>query len=303
MPHLNNIRNGAKLLKLEAILHAENGKPEEAVDSIISIFGLARSLSKEPILISQLVRVACQALAVSTLEHTINRTGFTDEQLINLSQSFVNVEDTSAMIRAFVGERCLFVSILKMPAAQIPPVLDMASNRPHPLGALAISLYRFTGLADMDSIIYLDLMNDYMKAIQLPPKERQEAAFAVDARFEETSRIHMLVYIMMPALSRCTTIDLRTAAQLRTARTGLAVQRYRLATGKLPDSLAELVPTYLDAVPKDPFDGKELRYKKLETGFVVYSIGEDGSDDGGKEKPRKRGRPPASWDVTFIVQR
>jgi len=63
------------------------------------------------------------------------------------------------------------------------------------------------------------------------------------------------------------------------------------------------MPTYLDAVPKDPFDGKELRYKKLETGFVVYSIGKDGNDDGGKERPRKRTGPDAPVDVTFIVQR
>jgi hypothetical protein len=303
LPDLSNIRSGAFLLKLEAVLHAENDKPEQAVDSIISAFGLARSLSKEPILVSQLVRIACQGLAISTLEHAINRTEFTNEQLIDLSQALVNVEDPCAMTRAFAGERCMGVSIFKMPAAKIPSMLSISSNRPHILGALAITLYRFAGLADMDAIIYLDLMNDYMKAIQLPPQQRQEAADAVDARFSTISRIHVLLHVIMPALSRCATIDLRTAAQLRTARAGLAIERYRLATGNLPDSLTDLIPTYLDAVPKDPFDGKDLRYKKLETGFVVYSIGEDGNDDGGKEKPRKRSVPDAPVDVTFIVQR
>jgi len=67
LPHLSDLRTGAMLLKLEAILHAENGKPEQVVDSITSAFGLARSLGKEPLLISYLVRIACQALAVSTL--------------------------------------------------------------------------------------------------------------------------------------------------------------------------------------------------------------------------------------------
>jgi hypothetical protein len=303
IPDLSDIRESAKLLKLEAILHAENGKPQSAARSIKSTFGLARSLSKEPVLVSQLVRIACQALAVSTIEHSINRTEFSDEQLADLSQTLVNAEDPCAMTRAFVGERCIGLSIFKMPAAQIPPVLDMASNRPHPLGALAISLYRFAGLADMDAIIYLDLMNDYVKALKLSPEQRREAADAAYARFDKTSRIHVISHIIMPALSSCTTIDVRIAAQLRTAQVGLAIESYRLVAGKLPDNLAELIPTYLDAVPKDPFDGKELRYKKLETGFVVYSIGEDGSDDGGKEKPRKRTRPPAPWDVTFIIQR
>ena len=67
-------------------------------------------------------------------------------------------------------------------------------------------------------------------------------------------------------------------------KAALAVQRYRLAADTLPDKLADLVPAYLEAVPKDPFDGNDLRYKKLEPGFVVYSVGEDLSDDGGKER-------------------
>jgi len=300
MPDLSNIRDGAKLLNLEAILHTENGKPEKVVDSITSTFGLARSISKEPILVSQLVRIACQSLAVSTLEHAINRTEFTDEQLVSLIGTLVNAEDLSAMTRAFAGERCAGHSIFKMPAVQIPRLADGGSS---PLSVVAIALYRFAGLADMDAIVYLDIMGDYIESFKLPPEQQQEAAGAVNARFEKTSRIHVLLHIIMPALSRVISIDVRTVAQLRTAQAGLAVQGYRLAAGRLPDTLAELVPTYLDAVPKDPFDGKDLRYKKLEAGFVIYSIGEDGNDDGGKEKPRKRTKPPAPEDVTFIVQR
>ncbi len=79
--------------------------------------------------------------------------------------------------------------------------------------------------------------------------------------------------------------------------------RILTATGRLPDVLTDLVPAYLDTVPTDPFDGNEMRYKKLEAGFVVYSIGEDLSDDGGKEKPPRRTKESPNWDVTFIVER
>ena len=103
----------------------------------------------------------------------------------------------------------------------------------------------------------------------------------------------------MPHLSMAVTIELRSIAGLRAARIGLAVERYRLAAGKLPDNLTELVPVYLESNPKDPFDGNQMRYRKLETGFVVYSICEDLSDDGGKEKTRES----KNWDVTFIVER
>jgi len=103
-----------------------------------------------------------------------------------------------------------------------------------------------------------------------------------------------------PLFARFITADLRRIAQLRTARAGLALERYRLAMGKLPDMLGELVPAYLDAVPMDPFDGAELRYKRLEKGYVVYSIGQDGSDDGGREKGKGKKQ---NWDETFIVER
>ena len=91
--------------------------------------------------------------------------------------------------------------------------------------------------------------------------------------------------------------------QLLTARVGLAIERYRLATGKLPDALSELVPAYLDAVPEDPFDGKDLRYEKLGVDFVVYSIDKDLRDDGGSEELQAINKRGESWDVTFIVER
>jgi hypothetical protein len=300
LPDLSNIRTGAKLLQLEATLHAENAEPQSAARSITSTFGLARSLSKEPILVSQLVRIACQALAVSTLEHAINKTEFTDEQLVELSRTLANAEDHSTIFRAFVGERCLGVSFFEAPPAQISQLVNGGSSQ---LSVLGITLYKFAGLADRDAITYLDLMEDYIEAAQLPTHQRRSASDAVVAKIGTIPKIHILLRAFMPALGRITMIDIRIIAQLRTARVGLAIERYRLASGSLPDALSDLVPTYLDGVPKDPFDDKGLRYKKLETGFVVYSIGEDGNDDGGKERPRKRPRPSGPADVTFIIQR
>ncbi|TSA53855.1 MAG: hypothetical protein D4R45_04950, partial [Planctomycetaceae bacterium] len=90
------------------------------------------------------------------------------------------------------------------------------------------------------------------------------------------------------------------------AQTSLAVERYRLAEGRLPQSLNNLVPAYIEAVPADPYDGHPLKYRTLETGFVVYSIGDDRSDDGGAERGKGERGPrgkPAPWDITFIVER
>jgi hypothetical protein len=297
VPNLSEIRTGVFLLKLEAILHAENGDGKLAVRSAKSCFGIARSLAKEPVTISQLVRAACQNVAVTIIEYCINRIELTDEQLVELIDCVQNSERISDMSCAFVGERCMGISFFKAPGSMNPDSFDGIPVRP------ILELYKAVGLADADEIIYLDLMEGYIKSDQLPFHKRQDAVKAINARLESTSKIHILLYTFMPSLLRITTIELRNIAQMRTARVALAIERYRLAAGKLPDALTDLVPAYLDAVPTDPFDGKEMRYKKLEAGFVVYSIGEDLSDDGGKEKPPRRTKESPNWDVTFIVER
>jgi hypothetical protein len=107
--------------------------------------------------------------------------------------------------------------------------------------------------------------------------------------------------MLVPALSRAYEEQLKMFARVRAARAGIAVERFRLANGRLPDSLDELPPKWLDTVPTDPFDDKPIRYKKLTQGFVTYSIGPDLKDDGGKERDPKNYSAP--FDITFIVAR
>jgi len=299
-PNLSELRTAVRLLELEGILHAENGDRESAVRSAISGFGIARSLAREPTTVSQLVRAACQAAAILTVEQVINRTELTDEQLAKLVECLRASERVSDMSCAFVGERCMGISFFRAPES-----VGFSANGGAVLAKPLLAIYKALGLADADAAIYLDLMDGYLKAAQLPTHERLEAVKAVDARIQSTSKVHVMLHSIMPALSRVTTIETRALAHLRAAQVGLAMQRYRLAADRFPDKLADLVPAYLEAVPKDPFDGNDLRYRKLEPGFVIYSIGEDLSDDGGKEKPSKtvRDGKPVKWDVTFIVQR
>ena len=299
-PNLSEIRRAVHLLKLEGILHTENGDDRLAVRSAISGFGIANSLAGQPGVIPQRIRVACQDTAISTIERVINRTKLTDEQLIELIECVRDSERISDMSCALVGHRCAGISFFRVPESVNPDYLgDGVPIKP------VLALYKAVGLADADAVIYLDLIDGYLKAIQLPLHRRQEAANAVSAKLKATSKGHLLLHAILPVFSRNITIEMKTIAHLRTAQVALAIQRYRLSTNSIPDKLTDLVPVYLEAVLRDPFDGNELRYKKLHAGFVVYSIGEDLSDDGGKERLPKNQRTGESrnWDVTFIVER
>jgi hypothetical protein len=77
----------------------------------------------------------------------------------------------------------------------------------------------------------------------------------------------------------------------------MALGRYRLAEGQFPETLQALVPEYLAAVPEDPIDLQPLRYRRDEEGYVVYSIGTNGVDDGGLASDVIN-----EGDLTFILR-
>ena len=71
-------------------------------------------------------------------------------------------------------------------------------------------------------------------------------------------------------------------ARRRLTVTTLALHAYKLQHGGFPRQLADLVPDYLPAVPEDPFRARPLVYRRTETGYMLYSVGEDRKDDGGR---------------------
>lgn len=75
--------------------------------------------------------------------------------------------------------------------------------------------------------------------------------------------------------------DDRSLAQLRLLLTEVALMCFQQRHGRLPDSLNELCPTILDSVPQDPFRASQLVYRRNDQNFTLYSVGDNGRDDGG----------------------
>src|SRR5262249_16200321 len=70
-------------------------------------------------------------------------------------------------------------------------------------------------------------------------------------------------------------------------RLAVAATTYKAKHGKYPGTLSELVPEFVPEVPADPFDGRPMRLRREGDGVVLYSIGRDRKDDGGR--PYERG--------------
>lgn len=79
----------------------------------------------------------------------------------------------------------------------------------------------------------------------------------------------------------------------------IALNRYELRNAKLPADLDSLTPEFLAQTPRDSMDGKKLRYRADRSGaFTLYSVGDDGVDDGGDPNPSKPRKPMyySIWD-------
>jgi hypothetical protein len=83
-------------------------------------------------------------------------------------------------------------------------------------------------------------------------------------------------------------------AAVRAARLALKLEFHRQLLGALAARLDD-VPLLVDDDAADPFAGERLRYVSQDGGFVVYSVGRDGRDDGGHLTPEQvKGRRPGA---------
>jgi len=93
---------------------------------------------------------------------------------------------------------------------------------------------------------------------------------------------------------------LRKGLGIETARrigmTAIALKRFQLKHGRWPETAGELVPEFLPSVPIDPYDGKPLKYHPNPDGtFLLYSVGENGVDDGGDPSNTAPGNVTFFW--------
>jgi hypothetical protein len=70
--------------------------------------------------------------------------------------------------------------------------------------------------------------------------------------------------------------------QFELTKLAFALAAYRADNGSYPPKLADLTPKYVAEVPKDIFADAELHYSREGEGFLLYSVGVNGRDDGGK---------------------
>jgi hypothetical protein len=314
LPHLKGLKHMAQILGWEAILKARNGDALGAVGSLNVSLNLSQSLDQEPLLISQLSSSAILAITSANLEHVLCRLTLSEEQLITLENRFREVEQENRILTGLIGERANINELIRLGTLE-PAKLVETSNAQNgedgvdvpgrKLGILSL----VSGFFERDQNYFLRAMETNIAIARLGPPAsiaRSNELFQITER--AMSRYYFMSSVFLSAFSYTANRDAGTRARLRLAITALAVERWRhLHNGSLPETLNDLVPAVLPAVPIDPFDGQPLRFRKVPKGYLLYSIDQNLKDDGGNERPLSSVFVPKEqrnkYDITFTVER
>ena len=305
MPHLAKLKKLSLLAEYQTLLDTYN-----SAAAISVIIGMARTLDTEPSIISKLVRIAILNMAEIALERRLNAGGLDEVELNHLGQLFAEAAKTNQMSNGLIGERAAFMRYFRMSFAEIKKLANDSEKNLSEQGGLPIPgaqpfIFKLTGFFERDLRFYLQGMETNISLASTFPKNISMIT-NVEEQISQTSRrnYYILSSMLLPALGNTIIKESNGLAQVRTAQAALAVERFRLAHGRLPENLNELVPQFFSAVPIDPFDGAPLRYHRLAKGYVIYSVGRDGHDDGGREKPADwKSSDKTTYDITFTVER
>jgi hypothetical protein len=302
LPHLVKLNRLAQAAEFHSLF-----APKDSATDIRSIIGMARTLDTEPLVISKWFRFAMTRIAGASLERRLNTAVLGEEDLKSLAQPFALASDTNQMANGLIGERALHIPNFRMSWAEINRIVrhdDQEPSEPPAAGPQPF-LFKFTGFFERDLRFYLAAMQTNISLAAAYPKDLSTIS-NVEDQILHTAKKQYYIFSgqLLPAAKSAIIKEATSVAQLRTAQAAIAIERFRLARGRLPDQLADLVPQFLPAMPQDPFDGQPLRYHRLDKGYVVYSIGSDGQDNGGRERPADaKYTDKTNYDITFTVAR
>jgi len=288
LPHTRPVRIAARLMDLHAVLDLTEGDTEAAARTVFWQHRLAATLNDEPFLISRLVQISIDNLAVQRLEQILRVGELDAPTLLRLDDTLAQRLNTTTMRWAWLGERACLIALFGGVAAG------------------TISTSAVFGVPVLPDAVVLENQMHCVEMITWlveadGPREMLAAARRIDTglrRSDNTiSPTHILAQKAMWNPHRAVILHQRSMASLRCARVAVAAERHRLRTDRLPESIDFLVPEFLDAIPEDPFTGEPLRFVQTEDGIVIYAVDENLEDDGGSVVEREGAQRPA--DVGF----
>jgi hypothetical protein len=303
IPHLARLKSCFLYLCLHAEAALKAGEKETALEDIELLFRLVESIRGEPTAISQLVRIAVVTIALQPIWEGLADQQWTEAELSVIESKLGTMDFLADYEFAMRGERgCNLwwvdyihksgMSVLKEMSA---PTED---SRPAELEQfLGMATFRLipAGWFDQNKLSLCRMYEKYL----LPLVEQQDRRVVSRAAIQEANsalrRRDARPYdgfskMLPPALAGFADNCARAQTSVDLARVACALERYRLANGQFPDALDSLTPKFIAKLPHDVINGQPLIYRRADDGqFILYSVGWNETDDGGKVGLTKNG--------------
>lgn len=276
LPHLSQFKQLAQWHALRTAWQLDRGETDAAVQTTINLLRLSRVLEAEPTLISQLVRLAMVKMGLSSVERLTNHGPLTKEQLQRLRVELALARPDRAMLEGMKGERAIGLSAIHfrpMDPATLTALNGGGMPSVSPVRGLML-LYRMTGLADRDTLIYLAALNAAVAAGTNTVSAR--LALDKDGTFDprSKSKLAFLSGMLLPALGKAFQKEADCLTALAAADVALAVEAYRADhSNRLPNSLDDLLPVYSNEAPVDSATGKAMSLNLRPTGYAIHAGG------------------------------
>jgi len=284
LPHLSVLRGGVSdIVRLRALAELRHGRTNEAFADLKLSLYLAESLKSEPLLISQLVRIALLGAALDTVWETLD--GWSDVQITELQQTLSRIDLLEDYPKSIRGERAFsndaFARMRR--GENFPGELEVAA-RYGPSGLLYQNQLTINRLHQKYVLAPVDI-----EGRKVDPRK----ALALDD-LPELKGWHvyrLFAKLLFPALSKAVLGFTSAQTDLDFAVIACALERYHRAHGQYPASLEELRPKFIERIPNDIVSGGPLHYsREAADGFTLYAVGFDEKDDNGKPRPAKERR-------------
>ncbi len=315
LPPLRVLRDGARLLTIDAYAAAEVNDARRADEDLGAILRMFVHARETRFLVGDLVALALLGQACHLLDTLLADYPdlLDDARLTELAHRLSAVGGDDLCVR-FDSEWAAFADILQR----------YYTDDGHGDGLPRPELFRVASVSDMDRrglsglggapgalltpalsplmagrrellTKYRAFLDRYEAERRMPLWERDERGVDSEIELLMRSPLQRLRYwplaVLMPALDRVNLQEEFAKQQRDATLVAVALELYRRRHGAWPVTLDELTPHLLPKVPPDRYDGQPLKYRLVDRQPLLYSVGVDRNDDGGR-LPDRPGRTP-----------
>ncbi len=315
LPHIHPLRVAGTRLSTAVVCDLHRGEIPGAIINLRAMLALARAMTEEQLVISQVQRGYMTRLCLGATWELLECTNLTEAQFATLQRDWQGLEFIHAAEKALEMDRAMnlfTIERMRRSNTEFTRITGIGGQgrRAGPLGAdqiLGDAASRTGARAQQnrwrwywsytDEFRLLEGMQAILEGMRLAGsgqpftlalRHQADGLAALGLHNNEDPRGNDdsdLRTMFSQSLLWLRTFPQRVAvaeSARQLAITAIALHRYRLQHGNWPADVRALVPEFCADVPRDPMDGQPLRYRLQPDGqFRLYCIGPDGIDDHG----------------------